>query len=85
LENLLKLQKEHPDKYIGTEDDSVSVAMIQGNPVCYNCPCNIALKYENFLLQHQSEIIRFYKLKASKEWAIATKSQSELQSLELFK
>ena len=85
LEELLEKQKEYPDKYIGTEDDCVAVAMIQGNPVCYNCPCNIAAKYENFILQHETEIIKYFKIKASKEWAKATKSQSEFQSLELFK
>jgi len=60
LEELLKNEEKSPDKYIGTNDDSVAVAMISGVGFCYNCPCNGAARYENFIFDHESEIIKYY-------------------------
>ena len=65
LEDLLKKEEENPDRYIGTNDDSVSVAPIQGVPLCYGCPCGQAARYEKFILQHEDEIIDYYKRKST--------------------
>ncbi len=81
LEDLLKQEAEHPNRCLGTTDDSVATLFIQGNPYCYGCPCGTAAKYENFLIEEEPRIIEYYKLRAKAKQESAAKASSNLASL----
>lgn len=81
LEELLKNQSLFPDKYISTSDDAVATAYINGNILCYNCPCGMDAKYERFILDNESEIIKYYKMKAKEQWRVACETSGRLEGL----
>jgi len=81
LEGLLQKEQEKPDRYIGTDDDSVATASIQGVPICYGCPCGTAAKYERFIIDNESEIIEYLKAKSEAKRKEADATASHLASL----
>ena len=79
LAEYLAKEKQEPDKYIGTNDDYVAI----WNGICYNCPCGLSKKYEDFIVYNEDNIIKYYRMKAKRAWKKATAAQSNLESLRL--
>lgn len=63
FEELVKKSKEEPDKYIG-EDGTVTSMMINGLEVVEGCPCDVAKKYELFLIHNAEKVARYLNRRA---------------------
>jgi hypothetical protein len=63
LENLEKLSKESPDKYIA-HDCAIGFMEIDNIEIVYNCTCQYAKKYEQFLLDYERQIITYFRARA---------------------
>ena len=81
LEELLKRQKENPDKYIAYYDDAgIPFAIFCGKQLVYGCPCNDSeelKKYEDFIWGHRFKIARYLRDRTKKEFE-EKKIQSEM-------
>jgi hypothetical protein len=87
LEGLLEKAKKHPDQYIEhASDDSVSWGLIDGKQAVYDCQCNLARKYEDFIWSHRQVIARYLtkriddNLKEAKEEADSVKKLRKLEA-----
>ena len=63
LEGLLKKAQEHPNMYIDC-DHSIGTMNINGVEVVYDCKCDIAQKYENFILNNAKQIAQYLNKRA---------------------
>ena len=63
LEKFQKLAVLHPNKYIPV-DGAVGTMTIMDNEIVFGCPCNSALKFEEFINQHAKQIAEYLNAKA---------------------
>ena len=61
IESLKKLKETNPDKVIYCDCDSISWTWIQGKQVVFDCPCGIDIIFKNALLEHRTQILKFFK------------------------
>lgn len=65
FEGFEKKRKENPDKYI-LYSENIHWGYIGNKVAVYNCPCNNAKKYENFILNNR-QLISEYLTKVSQK------------------
>lgn len=58
LECLLEQSKKDPEKYIEV-DYSIGTMEIDGKEIVIGCKCDIAKKYENFILNHAQLLAKY--------------------------
>ena len=76
---LKKLVIEKPDKYIAyPRDDSVSAAMINGNPVVRDCPCEWFQRFERLIWNERENILRYYRVRRDAETAVLSTLDAQL-------
>ena len=63
LERLRRQMAEHPDLYVET-DCSVGTMIVNGYEVVYGCECNVAKKYETFLVNQAERIAKYLNQRA---------------------
>lgn len=80
LEKLLQSAIDKPDRYIPTDDDSVSVGVMDGCPICYGCPCKTAAKYERFILSNESAILDYFRRVAKRKRIEVERSEAALSA-----
>jgi hypothetical protein len=62
LEGLRQKWEEKPDAVIGMNDsDTVSVSRLG---LIWGCPCGESIKHENYLIDNQTSILNYYRLRA---------------------
>ena len=61
IESLRKLKEENDDKVVYWDCDSISWTYIQGKQVVFDCPCGIDKIFKNALLEHKTQILKFFK------------------------
>lgn len=59
LDELKKLQKEKPEEYIESEYGSITYGHIDNKVIIHECICNAGRPYEDFILNHASQIGEF--------------------------
>lgn len=67
FEGLKAKQKENPDKYISSDDDSIPNGVIDGKQAVRDCPCNSVRKYEDLFWNHKNQIANYLTARANKE------------------
>lgn len=81
LDKLLANSVTEPDRFIRSAYDAVGVITVNGVPICYDCPCGSAAKYEDFLLRCEDSIVAYYRKRAEKKRAELQKADENLGSL----
>ena len=61
IESLRKLKEEYPDKVLYWDCDSISWTWLQGKQMVFDCPCGIDKIFKNALLEHKTQILKFFK------------------------
>ena len=77
LEDLIKKHEKDPDKYIMSDCSSISFGYLDEKQVVFDCPCNIASKYEKLFWNHR-HIIRDYLTAKAKKIMENAESESKL-------
>ena len=62
LESLLEKSIADPDKY--KESGPVGTISINGIEIVWGCSCDLAARYENFIISHASQIAEYLNKKA---------------------
>ena len=63
LEKLQQKAKDDPEHYIG-HNYSIGTIEIDGIEIVYGCTCNLARKYEDFILEHAGQIAEYLNKRA---------------------
>lgn len=63
LEHLEELHLKSPEKYV-PHDYAIGTMNILGNEIVIGCSCDIAKKYENFIVSHRKQIAGFLNKRA---------------------
>jgi hypothetical protein len=58
LEELQQKAKDDPDHYV-EQDCSIGTLEIGGIQIVYDCSCDLARKYENFILDHAGQLAEY--------------------------
>jgi hypothetical protein len=64
LENLRALAEENPAKYFEV-DYTVGTMYIDGKTIIYGCSCDIARRYEQFIINHDEQIAQYLNERAA--------------------
>ena len=67
-------ERKNPDRYISHVESSVEWGHLDGKQYVLGCPCNVASRYERFIVSHRRSIVSFLKARAKK---LSRESQSE--------
>lgn len=81
LDGLEAKRKEHPDRYIPTTDDSVSITTFRGVPYVWACPCGALDGLENLFWSNRAQIIAYYRARTQRELAEATGNAAALDGV----
>lgn len=72
----------HPGRYIFHDYSSTTTGSVDGVRFVADCPCNGWLaRYEQFILNHRSEICRYLKAITKHEVYMAKRSKEEVEGL----
>lgn len=64
LKELKKKAKEHPDKYIAIADCAVGTMEINGREIVIGCTCDLARRYEKFIISHARQLAEYLNRRA---------------------
>lgn len=64
LEDLQQKAKDDPEHYV-EHDCAVGTMEIDGIEIVYNCTCDLARKYENFVLNHARQLAEYLNKRAA--------------------
>lgn len=81
LELMLNRECAMPDRVVGTDDDGVGYATVNGVVLCYGCPCGGVVKYEAFLVAERMNILRYFSKMAQRATQEAEELNQALASL----
>lgn len=80
LEDLRAKATAQPDKYVAIGEDGVSQCSIG---IVWGCPCGMAGRYENFLIEYEQEILTYYRRTIPERKKRADADMRLLESVEL--
>lgn len=63
LDQLLLKAKAEPDSFIA-HDHSIGTMEIGGKEIVIDCPCDLAWKYEEFIIAHAVQLANYLRLRA---------------------
>jgi hypothetical protein len=82
LEELREKAEKYPDKYIeNAMADSIRWGYIGGKQAVYECPCNEARKYEDFIWAHRHLIVKYLRGRTDAQLAEAKRDAKEIRKL----
>lgn len=86
LEGLREKAKKHPEKYIenGTTD-SIRWGYIDGKQAVYDCPCNGARRFEDFIWNHRQMVVSYLTRRSEDRLKRAKDEVASIKKLEKMK